>query len=121
MSHRVERVGHLIRDEISTLLRCEVKDPRLNSLVSVNEVYVSPDLHFARVYVSSLGPTEVKKETLAGLAAAAGFLRNQLARNLKLRRVPELTFEWDESQEHGARVLQLIDEVCSPHPSPPQT
>jgi ribosome-binding factor A len=119
VSHRVERVGNLIRDEISILLRREVKDPRLDSLVSINEVSVSPDMRHAKVYVSSLGPDEVRKETLSGLAAASGFLRNQLARNLRLRRIPELSFEWDESMEHGARILQLIDEVCPPQPIEP--
>jgi ribosome-binding factor A len=119
VSHRIEQVGNLIRDEISVLLRREVKDPRLSSMVSINEVCVSPDFRYAKVYVSSLGPDALKKDTISGLAAASGFLRNQLAKNLRLRRVPELIFEWDESMEHGARVLQLIDEVCPPQPTEP--
>jgi ribosome-binding factor A len=119
VSHRIERVGALIRDEISLLLRREIKDPRLSSMVCINEVSVSPDMRYAKVYVSSLGPDEVRKETLSGLAAASGFLRNQLARNLRLRRIPELTFEWDESMERGARILKLIDEVCPPQPIEP--
>ena len=111
MTHRIERVNHLIRQEVSQLLQRQVKDPRLGSFVSVTEVSTSPDLKYARIYVSRIGGGEEKQETLDGLAAAAGFLRNELARRLELRRIPELRFQWDNSIERGARLLNLIDEV----------
>ncbi len=111
MAHRIERVNHLIRQEVSQLLQRQVKDPRLGSFVTVTEVSTSPDLKYARIYVSRIGSSDEKQETLDGLAAAAGFLRNELARRLELRRVPELRFQWDNSIERGARLLTLIDEV----------
>ena len=113
MAHRIERVGSLIRDEISQLLQRQVKDPRLGNFVAVTEVSVSPDLRYAKVFVSCIGSEEVKRDMLSGLAAASGFFRNQLAKHLRLRRIPELSFHWDDSIERGAQLLQLIDEVSS--------
>lgn len=113
MAHRIERVGNLIRHEISELLQRQVKDPRLGNFVTLTEVSVSPDLRYAKVFVSCIGSEEEKQKTLSGLTAASGFLRNQLAKRLRLRRIPELSFHWDDSIERGARLLQLIDEVSS--------
>ena len=111
MAHRIERVGNLIRHEISELLQRQVKDPRVGNFVTVTEVSISPDLRYAKVFVSCIGSEEERQKTLSGLTAASGFLRNQLAKRLRLRRVPELSFHWDDSIERGARLLQLIDEV----------
>jgi ribosome-binding factor A len=113
MAHRIERVGNLIRHEISQLLQRQVKDPRLGNFVTVTEVSISSDLRYAKVFVSCIGSEEVKRDTLSGLAAASGFLRNQLSKRLRLRRIPELSFHWDDSIERGAHLLQLIDEVSS--------
>jgi len=113
MAHRIERVNNLIRQEISQLLQRQVKDPRLGSFIAVTEVSTSPDLRYAKVFVSRMGSEEEKRETLSGLEAASGFFRNKLARRLRLRRVPELSFHWDDSIERGAHLLQLIDEVSS--------
>jgi len=111
MSHRIERVNQLIRQEISELLQREVKDPRLGGLISITEVDTSADLKNARVYVSCLCGDEEKKELLITLAAAAGFFRNELMKRLTLRHIPELEFRWDDSIEKGARLLELIDQV----------
>jgi ribosome-binding factor A len=113
MGHRIERLDSLIRQEISQLLQRQVKDPRLGNFVAVTEVSVSPDLKYAKVFVSCIGNEEVKQETLSGLEAASGFLRRQLAKRLRLRRIPELSFHWDDSIERGTHLLQLIDEVSS--------
>ena len=113
MAHRIERVNNLIRREISELLRRHVKDPRLGSFVIVTEVSVSSDLRHAKIFVSSIGSGEDKQETLSALSTASGFLRNELARHLKLRRVPELSFQWDDSIERGAHLLELIDQVST--------
>jgi ribosome-binding factor A len=113
MAHRIERVGGLIRDEISNLLQRQVKDPRLGNFVTLTEVSVSADLRYAKVFVSCLGSGEDKQQILNGLTAASGFLRNQLAKRLRMRRVPELSFYWDDSIERGAHILQLIDKVSS--------
>ena len=111
MTHRIERVNHLIRQEISELLRREVKDPRLGGLVSITEVVTSPDLKHAKVFVSCMGNDEEKEEILSALVAASGFLHNELTKRLRLRHIPVLDFRWDDSIEHGAHILELIDQV----------
>ena len=113
MAHRIERLNNLIRHEISDLLQRQVKDPRLGNLVTVTEVSVSPDLRQAKIFVSHMGSEQEKRETLSVLAAASGFFRKELARRLKLRRIPELSFQWDESIERGARLLHLIDQIST--------
>ena len=113
MGHRIGRVNNLIRHEISELLQRQVKDPRLGSFITVTEVSTSPDLRYAKIFVTSIGGEEQKQAALSGLAAAAGFFRSELAKRLELRRVPELKFEWDDSIERGARLLKLIDEVIT--------
>ena len=117
MSHRIERVNNLIRQEVSELLQRQVKDPRLGSFVTVTEVSTSPDLKYARIFVSRIGDEGEKQETLNGLAAASGFLRSELAKRLELRRVPELRFQWDNSIERGAHLLTLIDKVIGDNTS----
>lgn len=111
MTRRIERVNHLIRQEISQLLQRQVKDPRLDSFVTIIEVTTSHDLRYAKVFVSCIGSEEKKKETLSGLAAASGFIRGELAKRLRLRHIPELDFQWDDSIQRGAHILELIDRV----------
>lgn len=111
MTRRVERVNSLIRQEISQLLQRQVKDPRLGSFVSVIEVDTSSDLKSAKVFVSCIGGEEKKEEILHVLVAASGFFRGELAKRLKLRHIPELDFQWDDSIERGAHILELIDRV----------
>jgi len=113
MAHRIQRVNNLIRQEISELLRRQIKDPRLDSLVTVTEVSTSADLKYARIFVSHIASEEEKEETLSVLASASGFLRSELARRLRLRRIPELIFQWDNSIERGARLLELIERVST--------
>lgn len=115
MSHRIERVSSLMRHEISDLLQRQIKDPRLSQFVAINEVSLSPDLKYARVFVSCMGSQEERQAILSGLEAAANFLRNQLAKRLRLRRIPELSFEWDDSIERGDRILRLMDEISAEH------
>ncbi|NLE09280.1 MAG: 30S ribosome-binding factor RbfA [Dehalococcoidales bacterium] len=111
MAHRIERLNSLIRQELSELLQLQVKDPRLGNFIAVTEVEVTPDLKYAKVFVSSMTEETDRKEVLAALSSAAGFFRTRLAKNLKMRRTPELTFQWDDSIERGDRLLRLIDEV----------
>jgi ribosome-binding factor A len=113
VAYRIERVNNLIRHEVSELLQRQVKDPRLGGFITVTEVSASPDLKYAKVFVSCIGSVEEKQETLSGLVAASGFLRNKLARHLRLRHVPQLRFQLDDSIERGARLLKLIDDVTT--------
>lgn len=111
MSYRIERINTLMQREISKLIQGELRDPRLDEFISVTEVSVSPDLRFAKVYVSSIGGQEKERQILGALNSASGFLRSELAKKVRLRRMPELHFHWDNSIEKGDRVLRLIDEV----------
>ena len=113
MSHRIERVNNLIRQEISELLQREVRDPRLSHFVAVTEVSTSADLRHAKVFVSCISSKEEKEETLNALTAASGFFRRELTKQLRLRRIPELSFHWDDSIERGDHLLRLIDQVNS--------
>lgn len=116
MTRRTERIGNLLRQEISELLRNRVNDPRLSSFISITKVLVSPDLRQAKVLVSVLGTEAQKKEVLSGFAAASRFLRRELAQRLTVRRIPELSFGIDDSIEQGARVLKLINHLTTVNP-----
>jgi ribosome-binding factor A len=111
MTRRVQRLNNLIRHEISELLQRQVKDPRLGSFIAITEVSISPDLRHARILVSHIGSEEEKQETMNALASASGFFRRELAKRLRLRHIPELSFQWDDSIERGAHLLQLIDQI----------
>jgi len=113
MTRRSERISSLIRKEISDLLMHEVKDPRLDGLLSVTEVQTSADLKHARIFISVMGSEVEKKQVDEGLTAASGFLRRGLGERLTLRYTPELIFQRDDSIERGSRLLDLINEVAS--------
>jgi len=116
-TRRIARVNDVIRREISELLMREIRDPRLSGLLSVTEVDTSPDLRYAKVFVSVMGSEEEKRQVEEGLAAASGFLRRGLGERLTIRYTPELVFLRDESIERGSRLLELINEVA-PNNSP---
>jgi len=100
----------MLRKQLSELISREVKDPRLAQIVSITQVRVSPDLRSARVSVSILGDAEEKDETMAGLGAAASFLRRQMKGRISLRYVPFITFQRDDSIEDGVRLSSLLHE-----------
>lgn len=110
---RADRVGDLIRRELSRLLLREVKDPRLSQVI-VTAVQVSPDLRHARVFVTAgTGGTD-RADALKGLQAAVGFLRGHLGRSLRLRYAPELAFEADESVDRSLHIAALLKQVAPP-------
>ncbi len=113
MAHRIERVNSLIRQELCELLQRQVKDPRLGNFITITAVDTSADMKYARVFVSRIGSQEEKQEMLSVLTSASGFFRRELIKRLRIRRVPALTFHWDDSIERGDRLLRLIDEVTS--------
>lgn len=113
MTRRVERVNDLLRDEISAIVHRELKDPRLGGMISITEVEISPDYHYAKVFVSVLGSEEEHASTLTALNTAASFIRRELRTRLKsLRHVPELNFKLDRSIENGARISALLNKVA---------
>jgi len=105
---RLRRVADQIQRELSVLLHVELKDPRVG-LITLTGVEVSPDLAHAKVFFTTLDGAQSLEGKLAGLEHAAGFLRTQLGRRLRLRVTPELHFHYDASIERGARLSQLID------------
>ena len=110
--HRHERVGEEIAHEINAMLAGELKDPRLEGFVCVSEVRVQPDMKHARVFVSVR--TESAKErtdAIRALEHAAGFIRHELIERLQLRRLPDLHFTLDLSQERVERIEQLLKEM----------
>jgi len=106
---RVQRLNEQLKREIIDIVRREVKDPRVGDLV-VTGVEVTADLSFARVYVQ-VPQREDEEETLAGLQAAAPFIRAQIGERLRVRRTPELRFEPDHSLEHARRINELLAEA----------
>ena len=111
MSRRVDRINGLLREEISSLLMREIKDPRLNALLTITQVITSPDLRNAKVYLSVLGSHEDNVNALQGIRSAATFLRKQLRERLRLKYIPYLTFEIDDSLENSDHIFRLMDQA----------
>ena len=114
------RVGEEIAHEINTMLVGELKDPRLEGMVVANEVRVQEDMKHARVFISVQGTEKEQADAVKALEHAAGYIRRELIERLQLRRVPELHFTLDLSQEKVQRIEQLLKEVKKPD-SPSQT
>lgn len=109
--HRIQRVNEQLKREIARLLVGEVRDPRVGP-VTVTRVVAAPDLTLARVFVQLLGDEEERRTTLEGLEGATPFLRSALADRVRMRRVPELRFEIDESLEHALRIERLLADAA---------
>jgi ribosome-binding factor A len=107
---RTERVGDQIRVEIADLLARVVQDPGIGFL-TITHVKVTPDLQQARVYYTTLGDERARKESRRALERVTPFLRRQIGQRLRLRRVPELQFFFDESIERGDRIEQILQEL----------
>lgn len=110
-TRRQRRVAELIHRELSLLLMREVRDPRLAN-VTITEVRVTPDLLIARVHFTVLGGSDQQQEALVALERANGFLRTQLAGQVRLRFAPELIFELDTSAEYGRHIDELLDQIA---------
>lgn len=112
MKPRAEQVANEVKRELSDLIQNEMRDPRVG-YVTITRIDVSDDLSLARVFVSEL-PTEERKggESAEALQKAAGFLRRELGKRIRLRLTPELRFEDDRSIEEGFRMTQLLDEIA---------
>lgn len=122
-SQRPTRVGDQIREEIAQLLAREVHDPGIGFL-TITQVSVTADLQLARVNYTTLGDQKARKDSQRALERAAPFLRRQLGRRLRLRRIPELQFYFDESVERGDRIERILQEIKAEqrpegdHPAP---
>ena len=110
MSQRTDRVDELLRQEIGSLLAKEVADPRIG-FATITDVETSPDLQHAKVWVSVIGQKADRDETLRALGDAMPFIRHELGKRLRIRRIPDLHVRLDDTAERGTRVLHLLQEL----------
>ena len=114
--HRTDRINEEVKRELSAILR-ELRDPRIPELLSVTAVQVTPDLKYCKVYVSLFGREDVK-EIMTALTNSAGYVRRELGARVKLRSVPQISFVFDNSIEHGAKILKLLNDLDIPKEEP---
>jgi ribosome-binding factor A len=110
VTERMRRVNAAVKEVLSEAVP-ELKDPRIG-FVTITGVETSPDLRHARVFVSVLGSKRKRENSMAGLTAAHGLLQARLGRELRMKRTPQLTFEYDPTVERGVRMTRLIDELA---------
>jgi ribosome-binding factor A len=107
---RRQQVGSILRDEISAVVRRQVKDPRVG-FATITEVEMSPDMRHAKVFVSVLGTQEEQHKTLEAMESARGFIARQVGPKLRLRYIPQLSFVLDNSMEHAERISRLLNQM----------
>ncbi|WAA10757.1 30S ribosome-binding factor RbfA [Fervidibacillus albus] len=110
MNIRAKQVGEQMKKELSDIISRKIKDPRIG-FVTVTDVEVSGDLQQAKVYISVLGGEAERENTLIGLAKAKGFIRSEIGRRIRLRKTPEIFFEFDESIDYGNRIETLLHDI----------
>ena len=108
--HRANRLAETLKEEISQLILVELKDPRIG-FVTVTSVDVANDLSHAKVYISVMGSDEERKASLEGLNRAAGFVRTEIGKRIRLRHVPTIVFVNDPSIQNGAHIAKLLRDV----------
>lgn len=104
---RIDKINEEVRRELANIIR-ELKDSRIPMMTSVVAVSVTNDLRYAKAYISVMGSEEEQKKAIEGLKSAAGFVRREIGRRVKLRATPEFIFELDHSIEHGAYIDSLL-------------
>lgn len=109
-SHKLERVNEELKRELSNIINYELKNSKVTGIISVTKVSVTPDLRYARVWITALN-CKNKKETLLGLKQSAGFIRSSIAKKVNMRITPEFVFEFDESIEYGVRIDSILHEI----------
>lgn len=107
---RLGRINEELKKEISHILTFELKNPNVTGLISVTRVKITPDLKYAKIYVSLLN-SKSKSKTMEGLKDSAKFIKSQVARTVNLRITPELIFELDDSMEYGEKIDNIIKEI----------
>lgn len=109
-SNRFNRINEELKKEISHIINYEMKNPNVTGLISVTKANITPDLKYAKVYVSILNSKNTK-ETLAALKKSSGFFRSEIAKRINLRITPEIIFELDDSIEYGYHIDSILKEV----------
>lgn len=109
-NNRFNRINEELKKEMSHIISYELKNPNVTGLISVTKTNVTPDLKYAKVYVSILNSKNVK-ETLAALKKSSGYFRSEIAKRINLRVTPEIIFELDESIEYGSRIDSILKDI----------
>lgn len=109
-NNRQGRIDEEFKKEISSIINYDLKEPTVTGLISVTRVKVTPDLKYAKVWVSILNAKNIE-ETLKGLAKSSGFIRSELAKRINLRYTPELSFVIDDSLEYGERIDNILKDI----------
>ena len=104
------RINEELKREISNIINYEVTNSNVTGIISVTSVKISPDLRYARVYVSMLNSKNIK-QTLAGLKSSSGFIRSRIAEKINLRVTPELVFELDDSMQYGEKIDTILKDI----------
>ncbi|UII57454.1 30S ribosome-binding factor RbfA [Cytobacillus spongiae] len=115
MSLRSNRVGEQMKKELGDIIGRKIKDPRVG-FVTVTDVQVTGDLQQATIYISVLGDEKQREDTLKGLAKAKGFIRSEIGQRIRLRKTPEIIFEFDESIDYGNRIESLLHQISEENP-----
>ena len=109
-NNRLGRIDEELKKEISNIINYELKNPNITGLISVTRAKITPDLKYAKVYVSILNSKNIKN-TFANLKKSSGFIRSEIAKRINLRITPELIFVLDDSMEYGAKIDQILKEI----------
>lgn len=109
-SNRMNKINEELKKEISIVISQDLKDPQITGIISVTKVDTTPDLRFARVYVSMIN-AKSNKGNLARLKKCSGFIRSMIAKKVNLRITPELVFLFDESVEYGSRINAILEKI----------
>ena len=115
-NNRMTRVNDEITKELASIIRGELKDPRIGVMTSVLRVETTQDLKYCKIFISVLGNDEEKKEVMKGLKSASGYIRHLLAERINLRITPELMFRLDDSVEYGIKMSKLIEQISNEPP-----
>lgn len=107
---RANRVAEQIKKELGDIITTKLKDPRIG-FVTVTDVEVTGDLQQATIYISVLGTEQEKEDTLLGLTKAKGFVRSEIGNRIRLRKTPELAFEYDEALEYGNHIESILRDL----------
>lgn len=118
-SHRMGRITEDIKRELTAIFR-ELKDPRVQGLISIVRVDVTSDLSYCTVYISSMDGMEKAKQAVTGLKSASGFIRHELGARLELRHVPELVFRATDSIEYSANISRILNDLRSDKDDKPE-
>ncbi len=119
-TNRIDRINSLLKEVISEVIFREVKNPHVNELLTVTHVEVTKDLHYAKVYVSVIGSEQQKKDTIAALQSAAGFIAVNSSKKITIRYFPTLTFKLDESVDKQMRIEMLLNQISAEKDARPE-